>query len=99
MEYSMRIFARNAAEYGVNCNVIIPGAVQTEAWSRLQDTRGGADILGMVSAKAPLGRAPMQPTDIGDVVSFLAQPNGGGRFITGVSLPVDAGLSIATTYL
>lgn len=99
MEYSMRILARNAAEYGVNCNVIIPGAVETEAWSRLQDKRGGVDILGTVSKKAPLGHAPIQPTDIGDAVSFLARPNGGGRFITGVSLPVDAGLSVATSWV
>lgn len=94
MEYSMRIYAANAAAFGVNCNVIIPGAVKTEAWERLSSKRGGMDFLGMVSSKAALGKAPMDPTDIGDVVSFLAQPTGGGRFITGVSLPVDAALSM-----
>lgn len=98
MEYSMRIIARNAAESGVNCNVVIPGAVETEAWSRLSDTRGGANILGMMSSKVPLGQAPMKPTDIGDVVSFLSQPMGGGRLITGISLPVDAGLSVAVSF-
>ena len=98
MEYSMRIFARNAAEYGVNCNVVIPGAVETDAWARVGQVRGGVDVLGMVCQKVPLGKAPMHPTVIGDVVSFLAQPEAGGRFITGVSLPVDAGLSIATSF-
>lgn len=95
MEYTMRIYAANAAKYGVTCNVIIPGVVYTQAWERLSQHRG-VDFLSLLSSTVPLGQAPMLPTDIGDVVNFLAQPSLGGRFITGQSLPVDAGLGVRT---
>ena len=71
--------------------------VETEAWARLSEKRG-MDVMSRVSASVPLGGAAMVPTDIGDVVSFLAQPGLGGRFITGQSIPVDAGLGVRTSF-
>jgi enoyl-[acyl-carrier-protein] reductase (NADH) len=92
MEYSMRIFASNAAKHDITCNVVIPGAVKTDAWQRVGEHRG-TDLLNILSKRVPLGQAPMDPTHIGDVVSFLANPLLGGRYITGQSIPVDAGLT------
>ena len=40
MEYSMRLFALKAAIKKCNCNVVIPGVTETEAWGKLADTRG-----------------------------------------------------------
>jgi len=99
MEHSMRIYAIQAAKIGVNCNVVIPGAVRTEAWDRLskkvnEGKSTNKDILMQVSKRVPLGGSPMDPTHIGDVVSFLSKPDTGGRYITGQSLPVDAGFSM-----
>ena len=92
MEYSMRILASNAAKQDVTCNVVIPGVVDTEAWERIGERRG-QDMMSLVSSRVPLGKKAMDPTHIGDVVSFLAQPISGGRHITGQSIPVDAGLT------
>ena len=93
MEYSTRILASSAARFGVTCNVIIPGVVDTEAWARVSEKRG-QDVMATVTARVPLGQVAMDPTHIGDVVSFLAQPHLGGRYVTGQSIPVDAGLCL-----
>lgn len=98
MEYAMRLFALRAAPLGINCNVIIPGATRTDAWSRLEESRDvakGQMIGGMVSRAVPMG-IQIDPKEIGDAVAFLAG-SGGGKFITGVSLPVDGGFHLGPT--
>lgn len=94
MEYAMRLFAVRAAEIGVNCNVVIPGVTQTEAWSRLEESIGmkSGAMFDSIQKRSPMGEGLM-PRDIGDVVDFLCGEHG-GRFITGVSLPVDGGLHL-----
>lgn len=107
MEYSMRIFALNAAPMGVNCNVIVPGITKSEAWERL--VRHGNDSGGKQeggekkkSWKSGLEdyaqRVPMKevidPKDIGDAVVFLSSRTGGGRFVTGQALVVDGGFTM-----
>lgn len=96
MEYSMRILAHNAARHGITCNVIIPGVVQTDGWARLsaQQTGNAETLLQRVQPNIPLRGSIMDPTHIGDVVAFLAQPHGGGRYITGQVLVVDGGLTL-----
>lgn len=94
MEYAMRLYAVRAAAIGCNCNVVIPGATETEAWSRLEASSGmdTGSIFNSVKKRSPMGKG-LSPRDIGDVVAFLCGDHG-GRFITGVSLPVDAGLHL-----
>ena len=95
MEYAMRLFAVRAGEIGVNCNVVIPGATQTEAWSRLEESISGMNtgmMFDKIKKKSPMGEG-ISPREIGDVVAFLCGDHG-GRFITGVSLSVDAGLHL-----
>ena len=92
MEYSMRIYARNVAAMGVNCNVVIPSIVRTEAYQRYSIWQGmEKDELLETFAKRILMGKVMDPTDIGDLVAFLSHPTGGGRFITGQSIKIDAG--------
>lgn len=94
MEYAMRLYAIRAAEIGVNCNIIIPGITQTEAWTRLEESSGMKEgqLLDNLKTRSPMG-GTLTPKDIGDVIEFLCDHRG-GRFITGVSLPVDAGLHL-----
>ena len=94
MEYSMRIIAMTAAAKNVNCNVIVPGVTLSDAWHKVAEQRGltGEDITQrVVNARVPMKR-PLDVRGIGDVAAFLCSEK--GRYITGVSLPVDGGLHL-----
>ena len=96
MEHTMRLYAVAAAKLNVNCNVIIPGVTRTDAWKGLD--KSGA-ILERASQRVPMGEGVIiDPRDIGDAVVFLSKSGGGGRFITGQSIPVDGGLTLARRY-
>lgn len=93
MEYAMRLIALRCAKRSINCNVVIPGVTETDAWSRLAAHRGGdhGDIMSSLANRiAPMGS--MRPRQVGDAVAFLCSP--AGRMITGVSLPVDGGVHL-----
>ena len=95
MEYSMRIYALQAATRNINCNVIVPGVTRTEAWTKLAQKRGLTDehemMDGMVNKIVPMKKS-LAPRDIGNVVAFLCSD--AGRFITGTVLPVDGGMHL-----
>ncbi|KAG7336927.1 dehydrogenase [Nitzschia inconspicua] len=96
MEYSMRIFAKVAAERNINVNIVVPGIVQTEAWDSMEKYRQDGEstevmLKRLVEYLVPLKRV-QQPTDIGEVIAFLCSPS--GRFITGLTLPADGGQHI-----
>lgn len=97
MEYSIRLFALETAKYGINCNVIIPGVTNSDAWGKLAAMRGMTKEA-FFNKFMSMGKVPMNEvidaTDIGDTVKFLAG-SGGGRFMTGLSLRVDAGLHLS----
>jgi len=93
MEYAMRLFAVRCASKRVNCNVVVPGVTDTDAWGRLAETRGSTKeelVKGISSRISPMGS--MSPRQLGDAVAFLCSPE--GRLITGVSLPVDGGVHL-----
>jgi len=93
MEYAMRLFAVRCAPKGINCNVVVPGVTETDAWGKLAETRGMKKeelVAGIASRLSPMGA--MQPRQLGDAVAFLCSPE--GRLITGVSLPVDGGVHL-----
>ncbi|WP_306119212.1 MULTISPECIES: SDR family oxidoreductase [unclassified Roseitalea] len=80
-----------AAEEGVNgirANVVAPGSIRTAAW----DHRIERDpaILERVSSFFPIGRM-VAPGEVANAVAFVASPLASG--ITGVTIPVDGGLS------
>jgi NAD(P)-dependent dehydrogenase (short-subunit alcohol dehydrogenase family) len=80
-----------AIEYGpmgLRANVICPGTVRTQAWNARVAKR--PEILAELAKWYPL-RAFAEPIDIARACAFLASDD--ARMITGVVLPVDAGLT------
>lgn len=72
---------------GIRCNVIAPGAVNTE----ISASMGMPNVEGYkkVSPIIALGPAPGEATDIANAALFLASDE--SAFISGVFLPVDGG--------
>ncbi len=72
---------------GVRVNAVNPSMTKTEM---TQGMTGDAGMMARFMDRIALGR-PAEPEDIADVVAFLASDD--ARFVTGVNLPVDGGLS------
>lgn len=73
---------------GLRANVVCPGSIRTAAW----DHRLAKDpeILGKLQRLYPLGRI-VNASEVAEAVAFLASDRASG--ITGVAMPVDAGLT------
>ena len=92
--YTEQIATQNA-EYGIRCNAILPGlmdtpmAVDTRArtWGKTR-----AEVAAARDAKVPLRRKMGTAWDVAHAALFLASDEAG--FITGISLPVDGGSSL-----
>ncbi len=83
-----RILARDWAQKGVRVNAIAPGYILTPLLQGMFDK-------GLRNPDTILSHVPMKkfimPSDIADAAVFLCSEK--ARFITGVTLPVDAGFS------
>ena len=85
-----------AAEWGrsgVRVNAVSPGHTLTPAMKSAIDA--GERDLDALSANTALGKL-VTPEDIADAVYFLASDD--ARAITGISLPIDAGWLVATSW-
>jgi NAD(P)-dependent dehydrogenase (short-subunit alcohol dehydrogenase family) len=87
-EALVRSGALELGHRGVRCNAVLPGVVRTPLMAPVLD-RG--DVAATFVRQTPLGRIA-EPADIADVVVFLASP--AARWVTGVSLAVDGGMSL-----
>jgi NAD(P)-dependent dehydrogenase (short-subunit alcohol dehydrogenase family) len=89
--YCQQIAIQNA-EYGIRCNVILPGLMDTPM---AVDTRARhankprAEIAAMRDARVPLRKKMGTAWDVANATLFLASDE--ANFITGVQLPVDGG--------
>jgi meso-butanediol dehydrogenase / (S,S)-butanediol dehydrogenase / diacetyl reductase len=82
-----RALALDLGEKGVRVNAVNPTFTRT---GMTEDMQRDQELLAKFRARIPMGR-PGEPEDIADVIAFLASDD--ARFITGVNLPVDGGLS------
>jgi len=82
-----RSLAMELGAYGIRANIVLPGTVKTPAWQARADKN--PQVFEQLKKWYPLGDFAT-PDDVADAVLFLASP--AARVITGVALPVDAGL-------
>lgn len=84
--------AAELRRHGVRCNVVIPGAVVSQMTADL--VAGGADDLAgaetALDRSSYMGRA-LQPDDVARGVLYLASDD--AAYVTGVVLPIDAGMT------
>jgi NAD(P)-dependent dehydrogenase (short-subunit alcohol dehydrogenase family) len=73
---------------GIRCNVVAPGVVRTPLMASFLDR---PEISDSFISRTPLARLGTTE-DIADVVVFLISP--AARWVTGVRIPVDGGLSL-----
>lgn len=78
----MRSLALDEAKYGITCNAVLPGWIETDTQSAHEKLQG---------LKVPLGRNG-RPEEIAGLVSWLASTSSG--YMTGQALVVDGGNSI-----
>lgn len=83
----MKALAMELGPHGIRANIVCPGTVKTPAWHTRVTQH--PKIFEELKKWYPLGDVAT-PEDIADAVQFLASPQ--ARVITGVVLPVDAGL-------
>ncbi len=78
--------------YNVRCNVVLPGAIDTEMiYKNKTADQSDDEFTDSVKARYPMGRMGT-PGEIADAAVFLASDE--SRFMTGAQLRVDGGGSI-----
>jgi SDR family mycofactocin-dependent oxidoreductase len=98
----MKCAAQELGDYGVRCNVILPGVIDTpiNKWQGAYDLMAGGDGLGtpelLDTAGAAVtvlpGRTLLSPQAVSNAVLFLASDE--SSEVTGIELSVDAGTSV-----
>lgn len=83
----VRAMAMDAAKDGVRVNAVNPSFTKT---GMTEDMVSDAELVAKFRERMPLG-APEDPEGVAAAMAFLASDD--ARLITGVNLPVDAGLS------
>jgi NAD(P)-dependent dehydrogenase (short-subunit alcohol dehydrogenase family) len=85
----VRALATELSPHGVRVNAIAPGWIETDmSRGALQ---GDPDRQKRILGRTPIGRFG-EPDDVGMAAVYLCSP--AAKFITGVVLPVDGGVSI-----
>jgi NAD(P)-dependent dehydrogenase (short-subunit alcohol dehydrogenase family) len=87
-EALVRSAALELGDLGIRCNAVLPGVVRTPLMAGMLERPGVTEAF---VDRTPLGRIG-EGADIASVVAFLASAAAG--WITGVSLPVDGGMSL-----
>jgi len=83
----VRAMALDAGKDGVRVNAVNPSFTRT---GMTEDMLQDAELVAKFKERMPLG-APEDPEGVAAVMAFLASDD--ARLITGVNLPVDAGLT------
>jgi len=86
----MRAIATEEGRHGIRANVVAPGSIRTPAWDKRRER--DPDVLRRIQRHYPLGRL-VSADEVAQAIAFLASDRASG--ISGVVLPVDAGLMAA----
>jgi 3-oxoacyl-[acyl-carrier protein] reductase len=95
---SLRAFTKAVAlevgPYGIRCNCIVPGSIDTDLWRNwVRRTAGEQGVDYEAHRASLLHGVPLRdissPDDVANLALFLASDE--SRTITGQSIPVDAG--------
>ncbi len=90
MDAAVRCIAKEAAEKGICINTVAPAMTATEMYLSFVEKRGeDSESIREANARQYLGLA--QPSDVANAIAFLISP--AARFITGITMPVDGGLT------
>lgn len=85
----VRELATELSPFGVRINAIAPGFIESKLLRHAFDSNPGRE--DKVLSRLPMKRLG-DPEDIGNIAVFLSSP--AAKYITGVELPVDGGISI-----
>ena len=91
-----KTIAKEYAADGITCNEICPGAIDSEMVDQIAtrqakvDNKSKEEILNEYRNDNPMGRLAM-PQEVASLALFLASPGTG--YITGVSIPIDGGIT------
>jgi 3-oxoacyl-[acyl-carrier protein] reductase len=86
VEQFVAVASKELGPRGITVNTVSPGATDTD----MLRTANPQPVLDLMVSMAPLGRLGT-PEDVGDVVVFLAGPD--GRWMTGQNLRAGGGLA------
>lgn len=89
-----KVIATEAGEYGIRCNCLVPGGIETDLWKNWGVRMAAEQGISFEEWKEKsLATVPLrmisQPEDIGNLALFLASDE--SRTITGQSINCDAG--------
>jgi 2-hydroxycyclohexanecarboxyl-CoA dehydrogenase len=88
-----KAIARESARYGVRCNAVAPGPIETPLLNAAETTLGeiGARLKqGMINATAM--RRSGEPEEVAAAIAFLSSDD--ASYVTGQTLNVSGGLSM-----
>lgn len=95
---SLRAFTKTVAlevgAYGIRCNCLVPGAIDTDLWRNWVQRTAEENGVGYAAQRARMVKGVAlrdisTPHDVANLALFLASDE--SRTITGQSIPVDAG--------
>jgi 2-hydroxycyclohexanecarboxyl-CoA dehydrogenase len=86
-----KAIAREAAPFGVRCNAVAPGPIETPLLADAASSRLGARLKQAMIDGTALRRAG-EPAEVAAAIAFLA--SGDSSFVTGETLAVNGGLAM-----
>jgi len=97
VDHFTRCAALELASKGVRINCVNPALIVTDFHLNLgMSTEQYAEFIEFYGKQHPVGRVG-QPWEVVNAIAFLSKEN--ATFVTGVSLPIDGGMTIANSII